>query len=499
MSPKKRKKLPRSSDALIQQLMEQMVIDRKAFEEKQQSLLNDRKEFHEKQEKLYAMIQKSQSVDLSEESDEDEVMKESSPESGGPSGDSPVFNEKQKRLVVTDSDVDYSAPSPPNEDVDRETVPPETKQSNSDSEVKSGGSEGGDDRNHSGDDCSGGGDDGPHSGDDDNHTGDDHSGGGDDDNNSGEDGNQSGGDDSEGVENHSDHDGDSKKIYQSDDDVDNSSYNEKVTATKHTVDTGDESEQSKYSSNYSSSSDDESKTEKATVSQPENKKNEESEPENNFSYSDISSDESIKEVPSDGKIKEKVEDLVKKSLEVAGLNFQSEHEYDYKRKRTESPETDGYISDVEDSEFEVDDVNLFDSEVQSLGRQFKPLSGSKEKPHSFHSLRLTTLSKLNKNQTGVDKNILLAIHSFLKEILSQLNNYQMLHLRSFNKQIEKQIKLTLDVLIHNFSTLELEPIDASDKNVPNILHATVSEYCGMKNKKPKPKPKTKPVSKKKRN
>ena len=190
---------------------------------------------------------------------------------------------------------------------------------------------------------------------------------------------------------------------------------------------------------------------------------------------------------------------MKKSLEVAGLNFQSEHEYDYKRKRTESPETHGYISDVDESEFEVEDVNLFDSEVQSLGRQFKPLSGSKEKPHSFHSLRLTTLSKLNKNQTGVDKNILLAIHSFLKEILSQLNNYQMLHLRSFNKQIEKQIKLTLDVLIHNFSTLELEPIDASDKNVPNILHATVSEYCGMKNKKPKPKPKTKPVSKKKRN
>ena len=513
MSPKKHKKLPPASDKLIQELMIQLNKERKEYEVKQESLTRDLEEFTRKQEKLYFMLQASQTEDQS--NDEDEQS-----QSENDSADSPVLSENKKSRVIDDSDdgTKECAPSPSqikdsseesedgghNDSNIKECTPSPSKESDSVSknDVVPSPEESTPSPSKESDSVS---------------------------KNdvvpspevSVPSPEESFPSPEEGVINC---DGGGRKT---------PPVNEKQSV--HPNKSSSESSESESTTNSDSDSDSdsfsesESKNEKEKDSgygniKPDNVGEITIEPKDNSPFSDISSDGEIKDNLSDREIIEinseeinkspptsssyhcqssdpshdsitfstnsnhipdQGEDLPKKKD--AGINFPAE-----KRKRIETPDNDGYTTDLDEPELQLNDCNLLDSEVQSLSRQFKLLSGSKEKPHSFHALRLTTLSKLNKNQSGLEKNLLLSIHNFLKEIFSQLNNLQLEHLKQFNKQIEKQVKLSLDVLIHNFSTLELEAIDASDKNVANILHSHVNAYCGMKNKKPKPKPKSKP-------
>ena len=148
-----------------------------------------------------------------------------------------------------------------------------------------------------------------------------------------------------------------------------------------------------------------------------------------------------------------------------------------KKKKHNDNFNDGYLSDF--SDIEPDDSNLGDSNVIKRARKYKILNGTKEVPACFDSLRTNTISKLNKNNAALSKNSLVTLYSFLNESMSQLSNLQLSHLKSFNKQIQRQLKLSLDVFLHNFSSVEeISPICYNSPNVSQILNKRVQQFLG---------------------
>ena len=156
----------------------------------------------------------------------------------------------------------------------------------------------------------------------------------------------------------------------------------------------------------------------------------------------------------------------------------------WKKKKHNDNFNDGYLSDV--SDIEPDDSNLGDSNVIKRARKYKTLNGTKQVPACFDSLRTNTISKLNKNHVALSKNSLVTLYSFLNESMSQLSNLQLSHLRSFNKQIQRQLKLSLDVFLHNFSSVEeISPICYNSPNVSQILNKRVQQFLGNTSSKKK--------------
>ena len=148
-----------------------------------------------------------------------------------------------------------------------------------------------------------------------------------------------------------------------------------------------------------------------------------------------------------------------------------------KKKKHNDNFNDGYLTDV--SDIEPDDSNLGDSNVIKRARKYKILNGTKQVPACFDSLRTNTISKLNKNHVALSKNSLVTLYSFLNESMSQLSNLQLSHLKAFNKQIQRQLKLSLDVFLHNFSSVEeISPICYNSPNVSQILNKRVQQFLG---------------------
>ena len=69
--------------------------------------------------------------------------------------------------------------------------------------------------------------------------------------------------------------------------------------------------------------------------------------------------------------------------------------------------------------------------------------------------------------------------------MSQLINLQSEHLKQFIAASERQLKLSLDIMIHNFAGVELNPVKMTDSNAVKILHVGVNNYIGMVPSKPK--------------
>ena len=73
----------------------------------------------------------------------------------------------------------------------------------------------------------------------------------------------------------------------------------------------------------------------------------------------------------------------------------------------------------------------------------------------------------------------------MRDSMSQLINLQSEHLKQFIAASERQLKLSLDIMIHNFAGVELNPVKMTDSNAVKILHVGVNNYIGMVPNKPK--------------